>query len=230
MVVDGRLRHSWRAGAAKHPATLDDYAHLCRAALALDEATGEARYREQAEAWIDSLDRHYWDRNAAGYFYSADDTGDLILRNKTALDNAVPGGNGVLVGVLARLWYLTGKTQYRERAEAVIAAFSGELSRHFFSLATLLNGNELSQSAQQIVVIGDRSGTDTRALVEAVYGRSLPNRVLSVIAPDGVLPAGHPAAGKTQAQGRATAYVCHGSTCSLPITAPAGLSQALTIG
>jgi uncharacterized protein YyaL (SSP411 family) len=230
MAVDGRLRHSWRAGSAKHPATLDDYAHLCRAALALDEATGDPRYRAQAEAWIDILDRHYWDGKAGGYFYSADDTGDVILRNKTALDNAVPGGNGVLVGVLARLWYLTGEARYRERAEAVIAAFSGELNRHFFSLATLLNGNELLQSAQQIVVIGDRGADDTRALVEAVYGRSLPNRVLAVIAPDGRLPPGHPAAGKTQAKGRATAYVCHGSTCSLPITAPAGLSQALAVG
>jgi uncharacterized protein YyaL (SSP411 family) len=230
MVVDGRLRHSWRAGTAKHPATLDDYAHLCRAALALDEATGDPRHRAQAEAWIEILDRHYWDGNAGGYFYSADDTGDVILRNKTALDNAVPGGNGVLVGVLARLWYLSGEARYRERAEAVIAAFSGELSRHFFSLATLLNGNELLQSAQQIVVIGDRGDDGARALVEAVYGRSLPNRILSVITPDGQLPPGHPAAGKTQAKGRATAYVCHGSTCSLPITAAAGLSQALAMG
>src|SRR5215468_4684923 len=35
LVIDGRLRHSWRDGRAKHPATLDDHAQLCRAALAL---------------------------------------------------------------------------------------------------------------------------------------------------------------------------------------------------
>src|SRR6185312_9189587 len=37
----GRLLHSFRDGGARHPATLDDYADLCRAAFALHEATGE---------------------------------------------------------------------------------------------------------------------------------------------------------------------------------------------
>ena len=32
---DGRLRHSWREGKAHNPATVDDYANLCREALAL---------------------------------------------------------------------------------------------------------------------------------------------------------------------------------------------------
>src|SRR6059058_5085722 len=36
--ADGRLRHSWRAGKAHNPATVDDYANLCRAALVLQEA------------------------------------------------------------------------------------------------------------------------------------------------------------------------------------------------
>ena len=230
LAVDGRLRHSWRDGRAKHPATLDDHAQLCRAALALHEATGDDRYLRQAQEWVDLLDRHYRDENGGGYFFAADDTADIILRTKNAADNATPSGNGALVGVLARLFYLTGEDRYRARADEVIATFSGELDRSFFSLATLLNSNELLQTAQQIVVIGDRAAADTRALAAAVFGRSLPNRILSVIAPAGRLPEGHPAAGKTQVAGRATAYVCRGTTCSLPITAPSGLSQALAIG
>ena len=133
--------------------------------------------------------------------------------------------------MLARLFYLTGEDRYRERADQVIAAFSGELNRSFFSLATLLNSNELLQTAQQIVIVGDRAAPDTRALAAAVFGRSLPNRMLSIIAPGrAVCREQHPAAGKTQVNGQATAYVCRGATCSLPITAPAGLSQALAMG
>jgi uncharacterized protein YyaL (SSP411 family) len=230
LTVDGRLRHSWRDGRAKHPATLDDHAQLCRAALALHETTGEERYLRQAQAWVALLDRHYWDESVGGYFFSADDTADVLLRTKTAADSATPSGNGTLVGVLARLFYLTGEDRYRARADQVIAAFSGELNRSFFSLATLLNSNELLQAAQQIVVIGARDAADTRALAAAVLGRSLPNRILSIIAPAEQLPPQHPAAGKTQVNGQATAYVCRGATCSLPITAPAGLSQALAMG
>src|ERR1051326_2845806 len=44
---DGRLRHSWREGRARHPASVDDYANLSRAALALYEATGDPAYLDQ---------------------------------------------------------------------------------------------------------------------------------------------------------------------------------------
>ncbi|MEI9988175.1 MAG: hypothetical protein WDN69_36800 [Aliidongia sp.] len=70
----------------------------------------------------------------------ADDTEALITRTKSAADSAVPAGNGVMVEVLARLYLLTGEESYRERAEALIAAFSGELERNFFPLASYLNG------------------------------------------------------------------------------------------
>ncbi|HTV88994.1 MAG TPA: thioredoxin domain-containing protein, partial [Stellaceae bacterium] len=150
---DGRLRHSWRGGVARHPASVDDYANLCRAALALYEATGEAAYLDQARAWVAVLDRHYWDAADGGYFFAADDTSDLIARVKSAADAAVPAGNGTLVGVLTRLALLAGEDACRKRAEAVIAAFSGELGRNFFPLATLINNAELTERAVQIVLV-----------------------------------------------------------------------------
>ncbi|WP_119460545.1 thioredoxin domain-containing protein [Rhodospirillaceae bacterium SYSU D60014] len=230
MSVAGRLRHSWRAGQSKHPASLDDYASLGRAALALHAATGDSAYLDQSRAWVEVLDAHYWDGSGGGYFFTADDTGDVLLRTKSAADAAVPSGNGIMIGVLARLHYLTGEAAYRERADATVAAFAGEIGRNFFPLATLLNSNELLQTALQVVLIGPRDAEETRTLLDVVHGRSLPNHVLTVLAADEPLPAAHPAADKPQIDGRVTAYVCRGTTCSLPITDPAGLSQALALG
>ncbi len=48
----GRLLHSWRDGRARHPASVDDYANLCRAALALHEATGDEDFLSQARDWV----------------------------------------------------------------------------------------------------------------------------------------------------------------------------------
>jgi uncharacterized protein YyaL (SSP411 family) len=135
-----------------------------------------------------------------------------------------------MLGVLARLFYLTGEDGYRELADGIVATFSGELTRSFFNLATLLNNNELLQTAQQIVIIGERGAADTIGLVGAVHGRSLPNRILSVIPSTDGLPASHPAAGKARVNGQATAYVCRGGTCSLPIMLAANLHQALALG
>ncbi len=215
---DGRLRHSWCAGAARHPASVDDYANLCRAALALYEATSDGAYLAQSREWVAALDRHHWDGAEGAYFFAAGDTEDLIARVKTANDAAVPSGNGTMVGVLTRLALLTGDDEYRRRAEAIIAVFAGEVARNFFPLATLINNAELAMKPLQIVLVGERDDPDFAALQRAVYRVSLPNRVVLAITPGAALPEDHPAYGKGLVGGRPAAYVCDGPVCSLPIT------------
>ncbi|MGH7115349.1 MAG: thioredoxin domain-containing protein, partial [Stellaceae bacterium] len=217
---DGRLLHSWRDGRARHPASVDDYANLCRAALALHEATGDGDLLAHARDWVAILDRHYGDPAGGGYFFSADDTEALIARAKTAADSAVPAGNGILVGVLIRLAILTGDDAYRHRAEAIVEAFSGEISRNFFPLATLLNNAELLAEPVQIVIVGEPGEAAFAALRHAVYSVSLPNRVVFSLPAGQELPADHPAHGKRPIAGGAAAYVCIGPVCSLPLTDP----------
>jgi uncharacterized protein YyaL (SSP411 family) len=177
---DGRLFHSWRDGKARHPATVDDYANLSRAALVLHEATQKADYLAAARDWVAVLDRRYWDGEGGGYFFAADDTTGLIARAKTAADAAVPAGNGTLVGVLTRLAILTGKNSYHERAEALVKAFAGEVTRNFFPLATLVNNAELTQKPIQIVLVGETGDPGLAALRRAVHEVSLPNRVVQI--------------------------------------------------
>ncbi len=223
---DNRLGHSWRAGQLKHMATLDDYASMARAALMLYEALGDDSLLAQARAWVTVLDRHYWDETAGGYFFTADDAAGLILRIKNAHDTATPSGNGAMVAVLARLYLLTGEDAYRRRADELVAAFAGEAARNIFPLAGLLNAIDLLHDPLQVVLIGDAA--QTYAMRRVVLERSLPNRVLSVI-PTGVdLPATHPAHGKGRLGEAATAYVCAGMACSLPVTDPQALAALLT--
>ena len=173
------------------------------------------------------LDRHYWDNAGGGYFFAADDTVDLIARAKTASDAAVPAGNGTMVGVLARLDLLTGDDAYRRRAEAILGAFSGELGRNFFPLATLINNAEFAQKPVQIVLAGEPGDAAFAALRRAVYEMSLPNRVVLAVKPGEKLPADHPAHGKGLVAGKPAAYVCEGPVCSLPLTDPHALTAAL---
>jgi uncharacterized protein YyaL (SSP411 family) len=224
---DGRLLHSWRAGRARHPASIDDYANLCRAALALHEASGEEKFLIQAREWLITLDRYYWDESGGGYYFAAKDTEALIARAKTAADSAVPAGNGTLVGVLARLAILTGEEDYRRRAESIIETFSGEATRNFFPLATLLNNAEMLDKPVQIVIIRERDDTASQLLLRTVYSVSLPNRIVLALSPDQRLPANHPAFGKGLVDGKPAAYVCEGPVCSLPVTDAQQLHTAL---
>ncbi|MFM2042347.1 MAG: hypothetical protein RLY86_923 [Pseudomonadota bacterium] len=225
MQRDGRLYHSWRTGILKHAGTLDDHANMARAALSLFEVTGDRAYVTQAEAWVAVCDRHFRDPEGGGYFLVADDAENLIVRPRNAHDNAVPSGNGTLLGVLARLWAITGTLAYRKAADELIAAFSGELGRNFFPLSTYLNNLEVLERTVQVVIAGDPAAAETRALVGAALSICQPNLVLTIVPPGTDLPEGHPAAGKGMVAGRPAAYVCRDQRCGLPVTEPGELAE-----
>lgn len=224
---DGRLYHSYREGRARHDGTLEDHANMARAALALYEATGEGDYLDHAVNWVALCQRHFHDEMDGGYFTTADDATALIMRPRHAHDNAVPAGNGTLVGVLARLWYQTGQDEYRRQADGLVTAFAGEVRRNFFPLATYLNGIDLRHNAVQLVLIGPPDREDSQALLAEALRPSLPNLVLTRLLPGAALSPLHPAAGKNMVNNRATAYVCRQQNCSLPVTEPANLAALL---
>ena len=189
------------------------------------EATQDTAYLDRAEAWAADIEAHFADEGR-GYFLSADDVGDVILRTKPVYDNATPSGNGLLLHVLARLYYLTGNDDYRVRADALIKAFSGELERSALGMPVLIAGNELLTQAVQVAIVGPTD--DTGALAEAAHRSGEPNLILQQV-PDGdTLPRDHPAHGKTTVEGVPAAYVCRGTLCTLPITDPAKLAEELT--
>ncbi len=125
----------------------------------------------------------YWDDAAGGFFFTASDAEALIARTKQAQDSPNPSGNGVMVGVLARLYFLTGDPDYRERAERTVRAFAGDARRSVFGHGALLNGNELLQRGLQIVIRGTRGDAETEALLRIVNDAPLPNLVLDVVPP-----------------------------------------------
>ena len=154
MMTDDRLAHSWRAGRTLDLAFLEDYANMAAAALALFEHTAERAYLDQAERWTLRLDADYLDRAHGGYFQVPADATDVLVRAKNAQDGPTPAGNGTLLAVLARLHLLTGEGRYRERAEQLLAAFSGEAARNPAVHAALLSATFLLDQPVQIVVIG----------------------------------------------------------------------------
>ncbi len=226
-----RLVHSLRQGRRQTEAMLDDYAQMARAALVLYSVTGIADYLEQARAWAAIADDHYWDDQRGGYFFTADDAGQLIVRSKSATDHATPSGNGVMVEVLARLFYHTGEDRYRHRAEETLAAFSGEVESTLPTMTTMLNGWELLNTAVQVVVVGPAGDARRLELAHAAADVALPNLLLTVLDADQPVPPDHLAAGKIAAvDGGSAAFVCRGPVCSLPLTDPEALHTALAAG
>ena len=76
-------------------------------------------------------------------------------------------------------------------------------------------------------MIGQRGDEDCQQLLDVIYSSPLDHRVIATIPPGTDLPPNHPASGKTQIDGKATCYVCQGSSCSLPVTSVGALREML---
>ncbi len=140
----------------------------------------------------------------------------------------MPSGNGTMVEVLAMLHFATGEAHYRERAERSVRLFSGTNPQYLLSIPGMLTAYELLEAGAQVVIVADPADAAGAALRRAALQAPAGPRFVLPIGPDETLPQGHPALGKGQVDGRATAYVCVGQTCTLPATDAAELRDRLS--
>ncbi len=222
-----RLYHAAKDNTARHDGMADDYANMIGAALTLFETTGKTSYLENAVTWAKVMDDHFWGKEQGGYFFTADDSEALVVRSRSVADDATPNANGSMMMHLTRLWLLTGKNTYRRRAEELLKAFGGEAESRALGIGSFLAGVDFHFTPVQVAVIGRRDQAGTETLVSEVFKAPLPNRVMQVIEPGQALPKGHPAHGKKQEGHQPTAYVCVGTTCSLPVTSASALAHVL---
>ena len=218
MTKGDRLGHSWREGRLLFPGLASDFACMIRAALALNEATGQRQYLDHALAWQQALDAHYANPRNGGYFLTAADAEGLVVRPGSTSDDATPNPNSIAAGNLVRLATLTGDAQWREKADRLIEGVAAGANEHLLSHAALLNALDLRLNAAEIVV----TGPEHQRFVEAALMLPFLNRIV-LRAPDAAaLPASHPAQAKIQAtlvaSAQSAAFVCVGERCSLPVT------------
>jgi uncharacterized protein YyaL (SSP411 family) len=154
------LLHSYRAGVAKVPAMLDDYAFLIQGLLSLHRAAGERRFRDAALSLQAEQDRRLADGEAGGYFAAGEDK-SLLFRAKPGYDGAVASGNGIAAVNLLELSRVTGVGAYSERLESLLRAFGRGIASHPMAHMTLVTALRRFGTA----------GAPTRA---ATHRRSMP--------------------------------------------------------
>lgn len=217
MTRDNRLAHSWRLGKTVFPGLATDYAAMIKAALALHQATFDPAWLDAAERMTETLRRHHWDADRPGYFLSADDAEALIIRPRSEIDDATLSAASLMAANLIRLWHLTGKDAYRADVDAIFAAAAPAIAANLLATTGLLSALDLRLGATDVVVI-QPDATPANELLCTIRRMATPNTIVALHIGTARLPASHPASGKTAVNGRTTAYVCRGETCSLPVT------------
>jgi uncharacterized protein YyaL (SSP411 family) len=223
---DGRLGRSWKDGRAVGQGVLEDSTPLAEGLLALYEATFDERWFTTARTLMDRVLARFEDP-AGGFFDTADDHERLVTRPKDLQDNATPSGNAVAALVLLRLTAWTGEGRYRTSAERAIRTVAPFAERYPTAFAQWLSAIDFALSAAvEVAIVGDPQDTATRALLEPVATGYRPNQVLAVAAdPEGSsVPLLHD---RTAVGGAATAYLCRGFSCRMPVTDAEGLRAQL---
>ena len=218
-----RLWHSHRAGKNTAPATASDYANMIHASLRLYQATLKSGYLEHAKTWTAVLDTHYWDPTSGGYFTAADDTTDVIIRLKSASDDAVPSANTIQLSNLFALAALTGVTVYDARGETLLKAFSGAIANGPIGHCGLLAASMDAGALIQIVAV-DGGG---EAFATSINRVSVPGAIEIRTATAHTAALAGPLAAKLGMSEGAKAYLCWGATCDAPETEPDALVMRL---
>ncbi len=224
MMVDGRLRHSWRADRLGAAATAADYANMIWAALQLYQSTQEQEYLSQALSWTDTLHAHYWLTEERRYATTADDTDDVLVRLASGTDDAVPSANALQVTNLAHLALLTGDQSFAEQGISILESFSPDIQRNLVAHTGLL-ACSIDAMSPQMVVVTAGSGSD--AMAKTLRTISLPGALVLELQGDNAGSATPALEGKTAKDGAATAYACIGLQCSEPVTDASALKTLL---
>ncbi|HEX6268157.1 MAG TPA: thioredoxin domain-containing protein [Burkholderiales bacterium] len=221
---DARLLATYKDGRAHLNAYLDDYAFLIAALAELMQA----EFRPGDLAWACELAEvllaRFEDAEAGGFFFTASDHEQLILRPKPGHDNATPSGNAVAAWALGRLAALTGEERYARSAQRTIELFFPQMRDYPAGFAAMAIALDEQLCPPSILVL--RGKAEALAGWQADLGREfLPDTAVLGI-PDAVHPLPAPL-DKPARPEPVNAWLCRGVTCLEPIGDLVHLKKAL---
>ena len=227
---DGRLLRTYKDGRAHLNGYLEDYVFLADGLLALYEASFDPHWFIEARSLMDEAITLFADPQNGGFFETGSDHESLISRPKETMDNAIPSGNSVAADVLLRLAAFTGESSYRQRADDYLHPLTDVLTQHPQAFGHAICALDFALSAsKELAILGNSHATDTRALLEVINTRYMPNSVLACASPgDSIAIQAMPVlADRPLKENKATAYVCENFTCYEPVNTPEALAARL---
>ena len=217
------LYHRWRDGERDSVQLLDAYAFYLSGVIHLYEATLDPAALDFAISLADAMLKRFYDSEHGGFWQSAADAKDLILRVKDDYDGAEPAGNSVATLALLKLAAITGRADYQAAAEKTLKAAAVKLEQAPQAVTHLLQALDFFvDSPKRVVIAGATGAADTRELLRAAHSVYQPNKVIL-----GNVGAVEEFARTLPVKDGATAYVCVGETCLPPVKTSAEVRKHL---
>lgn len=215
---DGRLLRVWRQGKARQPAFLEDYAGLIIGLLSLYQSDHDPRWYHAADRLTEQMIDLF--RDPAGGFYDTPaDLNDLVIRPKDFQDNAVPCGNSLAAHALLTVAEYSGNHLYHSLVHPTLVTLQDNLVRHPTAFGRWLQAVDfMIGPVKQVAIAAPNQLDDAGPFLKHLWSKYRPRLVAAVAStpiPESSPPLLHD---RPLLNGQATAYVCEGFTCKLPVT------------
>ena len=217
MRQDLDLLRTFKDGRGRFPGYLDDYAFVAAGLVDLFEATSNLEWLEAAEKVTERFIDLFWDEDGKAFFYTAEHHKDLIVRQREAYDGATPASTSVAVATLLRLSVIAGRTDWRDKADAVLRTYYGQMKRMPRSLCELAQALDFHvRGANELVCVTPGSAD---SLARDAWAEYRPNAIVLDVPSSGAeryvqrVPA---ARDRGVVNAAPTVYECHDGTCELP--------------
>ena len=143
LAKNGRLMVRYRDGDAAGEGKLDDYACYILALLELYRVTFQEDYLARASMWAETMIEQFFDRERGGFYLTAKDGEQLIVRTKETYDGAMPSGNSAAARGLQQLAQITGESKWQEildqQMHYLAGAMEGYPAGHSYALLTMMS-------------------------------------------------------------------------------------------
>ncbi|NRA01518.1 MAG: thioredoxin domain-containing protein [Myxococcales bacterium] len=225
------LLRIYDGSAGRVPGFLDDHAGMLAGLLDLYRASGKEHYAQAAIRIAEAILERFYTTETGELFFAPADSQDLPLRPRSDPDGATPASSGLALLGLVRLASLTGRSDFASVAAAGLAREGPEATRQPVRFPTLLRAAALHETSPSLcLILGDPESEPAQALAQRARARLGPDAAVVATgrdtAPGWLDPAWLEA--REPLEGRPTAWLCRGQSCSLPATDPGRLFELPT--
>lgn len=150
---NGRLLHSYYKGTASVKGMIDDYAFFIHGLIELYEAGFNPLYLREAKRLTDEMIRLFRDEKSFGFFFTGEDTEEILFRQKEIYDGSIPSGNSVAAMNLIRLERFTRDKNLKVKTDELFKYFSKAVTENLEGYPQLLSALDLLLSDSSNIII-----------------------------------------------------------------------------
>jgi uncharacterized protein len=206
---DGGLWRNLQGSTGSIDAFLDDYALLAKAYLNLYQVTFDVHWLELSRSLTDYTVTHFYDEKTGMFFYTSDQSDQLVVRKIELDDNVIPSSNSVMADALFQLGEYYDNENYKAMSNAMIAQMTQNPSTldPFHANWTRISGIVAYQPFE-VAVMGDDALKESHELQQ----HYLPTSIFM-----GGTQENLPLLENKLVTDKTMIYVCRDKVCKLPV-------------